>query len=178
VAYVVLAPGAHLSAAAMRRHLLQTLPSWMVPSVISIIEELPRNERGKVDRASLPHAGTPAAPTPTPTPNGKVVLRALPGQGTGVSSPRTTVEAELASIWAAVLGQGTVGVEDNFFDLGGHSLSAAQVVKMAAERGLQLSLLHIFEHQTIAAIAHAVHGSATLQTAAERTGQPLLSDVG
>ncbi|MER6581926.1 phosphopantetheine-binding protein, partial [Nonomuraea sp. NPDC001023] len=65
------------------------------------------------------------------------------------------------SIWAAVLGLDEVGVEDNFFDLGGHSLLAAEVVGVANDQGLSVTLVDMFEHQTIAAIAARLRESGT-----------------
>ncbi|MGH3900675.1 MAG: non-ribosomal peptide synthetase, partial [Pseudonocardiaceae bacterium] len=103
VAYVVAGPGQALEPAELRTHLATRLPEYMLPSAFVILDELPLNPNGKLDRQALP------APDLTATAAG------------GYLAPRTDTERVLAGIWADVLGVEQVGVEDNFFELGGDS---------------------------------------------------------
>ncbi|MGH9960190.1 MAG: non-ribosomal peptide synthetase, partial [Pyrinomonadaceae bacterium] len=107
VGYVV--PAADVSVTALRNHLMQTLPHYMVPSAFLALEALPLTPNGKVDRKALP------------APEGR-------GVAEGYVPPGTPTEELLAGIWAEVLRQERVGRQDNFFALGGHSLVAIQVV--------------------------------------------------
>jgi len=141
VAYVQLEhPGTALEqgiagqlAAAVRR----TLPEHMVPATFVVMPELPRTTSGKIDRRALP------APD---------IGRSLPG-ATFVA-PRTAVEAQLAELWAALLGVEHVGVRDNFFELGGHSLLGIRMVTRVQQGfGVELPLRAIFEAPTVAALA-------------------------
>src|SRR6201999_3392507 len=108
-------------------------------------------------------------------PNGKVNRRALPEPDAGVSvrsaftSPRTPSERELAQIWCEVLGVARIGVEDSFWDLGGHSLRATQVVsRVRSQLGLQLAVRALFENPTLEGLARhldAIRPAASLDLA-------------
>jgi amino acid adenylation domain-containing protein len=136
VGYVVPRPDAELAGAALRRFLSGRLPLFMVPAAFVVLPEFPTSTNGKVDRAALP------AP--------ECALRPPSAAGT----PRTPIEEVLSNIWAQVLGLDAVGVEDNFFDLGGHSLMATQVIAQARETfGVELAVHSIFEAPTIRALA-------------------------
>jgi amino acid adenylation domain-containing protein len=140
VAYVALADPADPAGAAidaLRAALAERLPSYMVPGAFVFLAALPLSGNGKVDRRALALLPPPAEP-------------ALEG----AVAPRTPLEAELAGIWADVLGRERVGVEDDFFALGGHSLLAARLVSRAREAfGVELPLRAIFEAPTVAALA-------------------------
>src|SRR6185295_5126342 len=83
------------------------------------------------------------------------------GSETEYIAPRTPHEEVLAGIWSAILGRDRIGTHDDFFEIGGHSLKAAQVVARAREAfGVELPLGLVFEHRTIAAFARAVAGQA------------------
>jgi amino acid adenylation domain-containing protein len=131
VAYVV---GA-VEADALRAHLRQSLPEYMVPAAFVGLEQLPL------------------------TPNGKLDVRALPAPELASAedryvAPRTEVEEVLAGIWAEVLRLERVGVEDNFFELGGHSLLATRVVsRVRVVFGVELPLRALFETPTVAGLA-------------------------
>ena len=99
------------SAMELRAHLAATLPDYMVPSALVVLAALPLTPNGKVDRKALP------------TPD---LVR--PESDEPFAVPRTQVEWELARIWGQALGIDRVGIHDNFFDLGGHSLMANQVI--------------------------------------------------
>jgi len=121
---------------ALREHLRQHLPEWMVPADFVALERLPRTVSAKVDRARLP------APE-----------RAEPG---GYVAPRPGAEETLCGIWAGLLGRERVGARDNFFELGGDSILSIQVVSRARAAGLDLSVRMLFEHQTPERLAAAV----------------------
>ncbi|MGP8300094.1 amino acid adenylation domain-containing protein [Streptomyces inhibens] len=136
--------------ARLREFAREVLPEHMVPSVFVPLEGLPLNANGKVDRRALP------APD---------IRR---DEGSARIAPRTPAEETLARIWSEVLGVTDIGVEDNFFDLGGDSILSLQVVARARAAGLRLTAKQTFLRQTIADLAAdavagtdpAAHGAA------------------
>ncbi|RKG94450.1 amino acid adenylation domain-containing protein, partial [Corallococcus carmarthensis] len=142
VAYVV---GEALDVTALRAHLKQHLPEYMVPAAFVSLETLPLTSNGKVDRKALP---APDAST----------LRA----SHAYEAPATPLEEKLAALWSEVLRVPTVGRTDNFFELGGHSLLATQLVaRVRAALDVELPLRALFEAPTIAALAERLQRSAT-----------------
>ncbi len=134
--------------AELRRFLETRLPAYMVPAVFVRLASLPLLSSGKVDRRALP------AP---------VIEREAERTSEG---PRTANEATLLGIWRETLGVETIGVHDNFFDLGGDSILSIQIVSRARQAGLELTPRLLFEHQTIAALAAvATAAAAPLATA-------------
>ncbi|MDB4951685.1 MAG: tycC3 [Gemmatimonadetes bacterium] len=132
VAYWVPAPGRAPSVGVLRGHLKGRLPAYMVPPYFVSLPELPRTTSGKVDRRALP------------APEGARAEAVF-------VAPRNEKEAALAAVWAQVLGVERVGVHDSFFDLGGHSLKATQVVSRAREAvGADIPIRALFETPTIA----------------------------
>jgi amino acid adenylation domain-containing protein len=126
-----------LKVAELRAHLGKRLPDYMIPSVFVPMAELPHTPNGKVDRKALPAPEQEEPQTPV--------------------APRTSVEERLAELWCAVLRVRQVGVNDDFFDLGGHSLMAAQLItRIRREFGVELPLRAIFAHSTVAALAAAI----------------------
>lgn len=133
----------------LREHLRKTLPEYMVPSIFMNIGSLPLTPNGKVDRKALPQ----------PT-------QARPDFRLPYVAPRTTLEKELALICAEVLGLETsnghfaVGVHDNFFDLGGHSLLGTRLVFKLREKykleSAHLPLRALFEQPTVANLARII----------------------
>jgi amino acid adenylation domain-containing protein len=143
VAYAV---GA-VEADALRAHMRQSLPEYMVPSAFVVLDRLPLTANGKVDRKALP------APEIA-----SVVERYV--------APRTPVEEEVAGIWAEVLHLERVGVEESFFDLGGHSLLATRVVSRVREVfGVDVSLRALFEGPTVAQMAARVDAAQEMMDA-------------
>jgi acyl carrier protein len=133
VAYLVLSPGATVSATALREYLRQRVPDYMVPTAFVSIPTLPVTEQGKVNRAALPSV------------NGNRLA------DEAYLEPRTLVEEELVKILAPLLKLDRVGVNDNFFLLGGHSLLGTQVIARVSETfGVDLTLLKLFDHPTVA----------------------------
>ncbi|MER5345709.1 amino acid adenylation domain-containing protein [Streptomyces mirabilis] len=132
VAYVV---GEDLRPERLTAQLAGRLPEFMVPSAIVVLDELPLTPNGKVDRAALP---APEAPTA--------------GGGRGPADAREEI---LAAAFQQVLGIAGAGVEDSFFDLGGDSIMAMQVVARVREAGLVISARDVFRLRTAAAIAES-----------------------
>ncbi|MBI0329352.1 non-ribosomal peptide synthetase [Burkholderia plantarii] len=139
IAYVTGEASEALDPAALRTALSTRLPDYMVPWRIVVLDALPLNPNGKVDRRALP---APEAAT---------------DDGANHEPPHDGVEAELAAIWAELLGATRIGRHDSFFDLGGHSLL---VVRLNARIGLDLNaslpLATLFDARTLAAQAEAV----------------------
>ncbi|WP_067510178.1 non-ribosomal peptide synthetase [Actinoplanes sp. TFC3] len=140
VGYVVPAGDRAPGLADLREFLTAHLPSQAVPSAIVALDALPMTPNGTLDRRALPEvAESPADPS-----------RRVP--------PRTLVEATLVDVWAKVLGVETVriGIEDNFFNLGGDSILSLQVVSLARRSNLRLTTRQMFHRQTIAELAGEV----------------------
>lgn len=136
VAYVTAATGAEPSVDELRRYLKDRLPDYMVPAAILIVDSLPLTPHGKVDRRALP----------IPDWSRRRVEEAF-------IPPRNAVEEALAAVWSAVLGVERVGVNDNYFGLGGDSILSIRVRARAREKGLDFSLQQLFQHQTIRGLA-------------------------
>jgi amino acid adenylation domain-containing protein len=133
-AYVVAAPGARPTAAALRDHLLGTLPAPMVPASVLLLEQLPRTTSGKLDRTALPDPEFAADACATP--------------------PRTDAEHLLAELWCELLDCDAVGVHDNFFALGGNSLHVMQLgARLRELLEVDLPLRDFFARPTIAGLA-------------------------
>jgi acyl carrier protein len=123
-------------------HLKSCLPDYMVPAQLVLLDQLPRLPSGKVDRRSLP---------------------APEWQHAQPIAPRTPVEIGLAEIWAELLGVERVGVMDEFFQLGGHSLLLTRMVsRVRAAFGVDVPLAEFFGELTIEAMARRIeaHGGA------------------
>ncbi|GGW45917.1 non-ribosomal peptide synthetase [Streptomyces lucensis JCM 4490] len=134
VGYVVPAAGAHVEPEAVRRELGRSLPDYMVPTAVVLLDALPLSPNGKLDRGRLPDPG-PA-------------VRAVRHV-----APRTPTERTLAAILAEVLRADRIGVDDNFFELGGDSILSIQVVARARQEGLPLTSRDVYQLQTVAALA-------------------------
>jgi amino acid adenylation domain-containing protein len=135
IGYAVPAPGESLDPEDLRRRLRGRLPDYMVPADIMVLTAMPLGDNAKVDRAALPE---PAA-------------RLRTGQAT---SPRDDFESAVAEVWAETLGTAAVGVDDDFFMLGGNSLQAARIAARLRERfAVELRLRDVFVEPTVAGIA-------------------------
>ncbi|HZF11846.1 MAG TPA: amino acid adenylation domain-containing protein [Thermoanaerobaculia bacterium] len=152
VAYLILAErlgegGPLPGRAELRAFLKERLPDYLIPAAFVRIAAIPLTGNGKVDRRALAaRAG-----------EGMELAGGATGEaGEGAVAPRTPVEAVLVEIWQRVLGRSRVGVHDNFFDLGGDSLLAIQMVSRASQAGLRTSVRQLFQHQTIAELAAAM----------------------
>lgn len=109
------------------------LPDYMIPTAFVMLAQLPITSNGKVDRKALPR------PQQTTQPQ--------------AIAPSTPLERRLCHIWQTVLGVANVGINDNFFDLGGDSIISIQIVSRAREEGLKMIARQIFQYQTIAELA-------------------------
>jgi amino acid adenylation domain-containing protein len=134
VAYVVAAPDT--APAQLRQQLRETMPEYMVPSAVVRIEAMPLTPNGKVDRNALP------------APEGERQSEEA------FVAPQTETEQRLAAIWRDVLRIEQVGANDNFFDLGGHSLLVVQLhARIREALGVELTVLDLFRHPTVASLA-------------------------
>ncbi|WP_417773447.1 amino acid adenylation domain-containing protein [Stappia sp.] len=150
VAYVQPAAGqAAPDPHALDAHLRAILPEFMIPGAFVVIDTIPKTASGKIDKSGLP-------------PPVRLVRRE-----SDHVAPRTALERDIAAVWCEVLGLAAVGVADSFFDLGGQSLLATQVVSRLNETlGLDVPLRRLFETPTIAGIAAALDGGEAAPVAA------------
>ncbi|WP_406826312.1 amino acid adenylation domain-containing protein [Pedobacter sp. KACC 23697] len=124
----------------LRSYLSGLLPSHQVPAYYVQLESLPLTSNGKIDKLSLPLPS-----------EGEL------GAGNGYVSPRTLTEAQLVGIWEEVLGREHIGVRDSFFDLGGHSLKAVQLISRINNTFLvHFNIQSIFQEPTIEHIAERI----------------------
>ncbi|MBJ6760929.1 amino acid adenylation domain-containing protein [Myxococcaceae bacterium JPH2] len=139
VAYVVAREGQTLDVTTLRQSLRQRLPEFMVPSALVVMDALPLNPNGKVDRKALP---APVAERASTRP---------------YEAPSTPTEELLSGLWRQVLGLERAGLQDHFFELGGHSLMATQVAsRLRASLHVELPLSAFFEAPTLGALARRV----------------------
>lgn len=120
----------------LRKHLASLLPDYMVPAAFVHVKELPRTPSGKIDRKALP------------VPEVK-----RPDLDVAYAAPTTDVQRKLATVWADLLGIDRVGVDDNFFDLGGNSLLSIQCIAQLEKHELELPIVKLYQHPTIRACA-------------------------
>ncbi|AUX45960.1 uncharacterized protein SOCE26_074620 [Sorangium cellulosum] len=149
--------------AELRAELAQRLTAAMVPSQIVAVDALPLTRSGKVDRNELERRGLALDPVG-------------PGAAT-VEGPRTSREIAVQEVFSAVLGAPAVGRADNFFDLGGDSISSLQVVARLRQRGFRISARNIFQHQTVAALAAHLEEADRRSSAAVQGGEVPLSPL-
>ncbi|WP_449603684.1 condensation domain-containing protein, partial [Paenibacillus sp. Marseille-Q9583] len=137
VAYLVLNVAESKPTVEVWREWLQAkLPAYMVPSVFVVLDDMPLTANGKVDRKRLP---VPES--------GRLDLE------TRYEAPQTVVEEKLVEIWEQVLGVASVGVEDNFFALGGDSILAIQVVSKSIQAGIRITPRQLFQYPTVRKLA-------------------------
>jgi acyl-coenzyme A synthetase/AMP-(fatty) acid ligase/acyl carrier protein len=140
IAYVQRKADQTLKSSDLHKHSVAKLPDYMVPSAFVLLDKMPLLSNGKVDREALP----------TPEYSRQLLEEEY-------VAPRNEVEESLAKIFAEVLGIEKIGVNDNFFLLGGHSLSATQVITRLRETlGADVPLRRIFEEPTVSGLATAV----------------------
>jgi len=136
--------GEILTPAILRKRLKERLPSHMIPAAFMLLEKLPLTSNGKVDRQALPavsHDNVPAAPSS--------------------AGPSTETEKALAAIWRELLDLESIGVNDDFFDLGGQSLVAIKAVSRIRDAfDVDLPLRNLFERPTVAGLAEVIDGLA------------------
>ncbi|HEV2780403.1 MAG TPA: amino acid adenylation domain-containing protein [Actinophytocola sp.] len=141
VAYLVPTGDSRPEPAELRAFLAGRLPDYMVPPVFRTLDRLPLNANGKLDRAALP------APDPAVTAAGR--------------PPRNSREQVLCTLFGETLGVPEIGIDDDFFSLGGHSLLVARLIgRVRAEFGVNLGIRAVFEAPTVAALAERLGGEA------------------
>ncbi|MFD2169290.1 amino acid adenylation domain-containing protein [Tumebacillus lipolyticus] len=135
VAYVTAKEGHALQASDLRQTLKESLPDYMIPSAFVLLPAFPLTPNGKIDRQALP------------APDGARDL------ANAYVAPTSELERQVSAIWQSVLGVAQVGVHDNFFDLGGHSLLMSRVhEELQAKLQRQFSVVEMFKYPTIAAL--------------------------
>ncbi|MGW2348910.1 non-ribosomal peptide synthase/polyketide synthase [Actinacidiphila glaucinigra] len=162
VGYVVPAEGRAPDPAALRAHVAASLPEYMVPAAVVVLERLPLLSNGKLDRKALP------APDFT--------------AGTGGRRPGNDTERTLCGIVAEVLGlpAEAVGTDDDFFALGGDSIVAMQFVSRARAAGLRITPRQVFQHRDVASLAEAavpLSGDELVPTHDDGTGLVPLTPI-
>jgi acyl carrier protein len=142
------APPAGL-AGQLRERLAETLPNYLVPSAIQVVDELPLTARGKVDRAAL----------------AKLVGRTA---GTGYVAPHEGLPATLATVFARELGVERIGAQDNFFEAGATSVLIVKIHRiLRQELQLDIPLMAMFEFPTVDRLAAHLAGGATVGDSAQ-----------
>ncbi|HSF41083.1 MAG TPA: amino acid adenylation domain-containing protein, partial [Thermoanaerobaculia bacterium] len=140
VAYVVPAGEKAPPVADLRSALKESLPEYMVPAAFVTLEALPVTPSGKVDRRALPAPDS-----------------ARPDLDASYAAPRNPVQEVLADIWSDLLGVDRVGIHDDFFQLGGHSLLVAKLAARVRQAfKIELSLIQVFQSPTVAALAEVI----------------------
>lgn len=144
VAYVVMAMAQEFDASALREKLRGALPSYMIPNEFMNLEYMPRTANGKLDRKALAEIKPVAARTAVED-----------------TAPSNDLEKSIADIWCKVLKLEVVGLNENFFDIGGHSLLVVQLHKQLKEAVEQpVSLTDLYQYTTVRSLAEYLTGGA------------------
>ena len=143
VAFVQPKSGMKLDTNELKRHLSRSLPPWMVPQVFEIMEQIPTTVTGKVDLSSLR----------------EIPLKAAPQASAGETKSLTRTQTILIEVWKQIFGVEFVGINDDFFELGGDSLNVIEAVLAAHIRGLTLSTDMLVAHPTVYELSQAIDDS-------------------
>ncbi|KAM3115390.1 amino acid adenylation domain-containing protein [Phormidesmis sp. 146-33] len=147
----------HFQPQKLRTFLAEKLPEYMLPSAYMPMETLPLTANGKVDRRSLLALKRPTAPSLDST----------------FVAPRTAIETALADIWCQLLSRDQIGIHDTFFNLGGDSLLATQVISRVRETfSVEVSLRSLFDQPTVAKLAEVI-----AQSIADQVNPDLLAEL-
>ncbi|HVK24130.1 MAG TPA: amino acid adenylation domain-containing protein [Actinokineospora sp.] len=149
VAYVV-PDGQSVDPAQVRAHAAETLPEYMVPSAVVVLDEFPLTPNGKLDRRALPAPDFAAAASHR--------------------DPRTPREETLCGLFGDVLGLPRVGIDDSFFDLGGDSIVSIQLVSRARRLGMEFTPHEVFTHRTIERLAAVARETGAIEAEAPDAG--------
>jgi len=137
VAYIVADEQVKLGAQELRNFLGEFLPSYMLPTAFVRITELPLSSNGKVDKKALPYPD-----------------QSLLDTGEDFIASRTEKEEMLVGVWTQVMGVEKIGIDDNYFTLGGDSIRSIQVIARAQERGIEFTVEDMFNYPTIRSLLH------------------------
>ena len=157
VAYVVPHGGRQLDPEALREHLAQRLPEYMLPSAFVMLERLPVSANGKLDRNALP------------APRASVATQAQ------VSAPATATETALAKVWVEVLQAAQIGRESDLLKLGADSLQIFQIAARATRAGLPVTARQLLQSRTLSAAASVIDAASAAPGAAAPAALPSLS---
>ncbi|MED4786968.1 amino acid adenylation domain-containing protein [Bacillus atrophaeus] len=128
----------------LKQQLLHKLPAYMIPAYFVRVEEMPLTDNGKIDRKALP---APDGNMPT---------------GTEYVAPGTLIEKQLSEIWKDVLAHSDLGIKDNFFDVGGHSLKVLQLIhQINAVLGIKMHYHVVYDCPTIETMARVIQAEAS-----------------
>lgn len=139
VAYLVLDPAHPITVSELRRYLQPKLPAYMIPAAFVLLDAFPLTTNGKIDRRALPQPD-----------------EARPALARPYTPPRSRAEELLANIWSRVLNVARVGIDDNYFELGGDSIRSIQVLAQARQAGLEFTLADLFNLQTIGRLSEQI----------------------
>lgn len=164
VAYVVLNRNdkieTGLEVSELQDFLRNRLPDYMMPSSFTFLEKLPRNSNGKVNYQALPNPAPVSA-----------------GLKAHLDFPTTCTEKELQNIWSLALGIDHIGIHDNFFNLGGHSLLVARIVsKIRKTFGVNVPMRALFEYPTLATLGQTIDTLVWTKNEYAPKPSPLQSD--
>ncbi|NEW61666.1 hypothetical protein GSY74_10250, partial [Sulfurovum sp. bin170] len=141
----------------VKEHLKEKLPSYMIPSFFIEIETIPLTSNGKVDKKSLPEVDM--------------------SLDMGYVAPKNLLQESVATIFEEVLRLDSVGIDDNFFEIGGDSIKAIQISSKLLELGYQLKIKELFQHQTIAQLVPLLKESKNSIAQDDIVGDVLLSPI-
>lgn len=142
VGYVITAADAVVDATTLRNALSGTVPDYLIPAIVITVDEFPVSFNGKLDRKALPRPSFESAASSR--------------------EPRTDFERQVCEVFASALGLETVGIDDDFFSLGGHSLTAIRLVNaLRSELGVELAVRSVFESPTVAQLAVLAAGAGS-----------------
>ncbi len=152
--------GSELTARELRDHLASLLPDYMLPTFFEHLEQLPLTVNGKIDRAALPDPD-----------------RSRRDSTGAYVAPSTDLERTMTAIWTEALQWPRIGMHDNFFDLGGDSITSIRIVAEARRRGITLTAREIFTGQTIAGVAGLIESSSGGSTRVSEVDEPAVSSA-
>jgi thioesterase domain-containing protein/acyl carrier protein len=169
VAYIVPRAGEPRTPESIRQHVRERLPGYMVPALLTFVDTLPLTPNGKVDRRALPDPA-PSAPERTLTP------------------PRTDAERDVLAVWTEVFGRAEFGITDDFFELGGTSLQAGEIIALIRKQlGHTIPLASMYTATTVeklaALIQHRLEGASSaalvpLQSGGSRPPLFMIAGIG
>jgi len=164
VAYIIPREGQKPTREQLRQYAQERLPEYMVPGQVMLMTTFPQTPNKKIDRKAFPDPETDAREAPD-----------------DLEQPGTAVEDALAVLWKELLGLQQVGRHDNFFESGGHSMLAMQLVARVRDRfKVNLPLKNLFERQTLAGLAETIEAlsySASVKAPDRSVGEREVVDV-